>query len=53
MDGLKLLFDDDEWLLLRGSGTEPLIRIYSEANTLAQLEAYIDAGCAFAQGQDA
>ena len=51
MDGLKLLFDDDEWLLLRGSGTEPLIRIYSEANTPEQLDAYLDAGCAYVQGQ--
>jgi phosphomannomutase len=41
-DGLKLLFENGEWLLMRLSGTEPLIRIYTEAaaqaasNKLAQ-----------------
>ena len=29
-DGVKLLFGDDGWLLFRASGTEPLLRIYSE-----------------------
>ncbi|MFN3471695.1 MAG: phosphoglucomutase/phosphomannomutase family protein [Aquificaceae bacterium] len=30
LDGLKLVFEDDGWLLFRASGTEPLIRIYAE-----------------------
>lgn len=34
-DGLKLIFDNDEWILMRPSGTEPLIRIYTEAASLA------------------
>jgi alpha-D-glucose phosphate-specific phosphoglucomutase len=29
-DGLKLIFENGEWLLMRPSGTEPLIRIYTE-----------------------
>ncbi len=33
MDGLKLDFSDDDWILLRTSGTEPLIRCYAEAGT--------------------
>jgi len=33
MDGLKLDFPDDRWLILRFSGTEPLLRCYSEAET--------------------
>ena len=32
-DGLKLIFEDDSWVLLRASGTEPLIRIYAEASS--------------------
>jgi phosphoglucomutase len=32
-DGLKLIFDDGSWVLLRLSGTEPLMRVYSEAGT--------------------
>jgi phosphomannomutase len=32
-DGLKLVFDDGSWVLLRLSGTEPLLRVYTEATT--------------------
>jgi phosphomannomutase len=32
-DGLKLVFDDGSWVLLRLSGTEPLLRVYTEAAT--------------------
>ena len=35
-DGLKLVFDDGAWVLLRPSGTEPLIRIYTEAASPAE-----------------
>ncbi|MCS7384764.1 MAG: phosphoglucosamine mutase, partial [archaeon GB-1867-097] len=31
IDGVKLWIDDDTWILIRASGTEPIIRIYSEA----------------------
>jgi phosphomannomutase len=30
-DGLKLIFEDGSWVLMRPSGTEPVIRIYTEA----------------------
>jgi len=30
-DGLKLIFDDGSWILLRLSGTEPLMRVYTES----------------------
>ena len=30
-DGLKLVFDDGAWVLMRPSGTEPVVRIYTEA----------------------
>jgi len=30
-DGLQLIFDDGSWLLIRPSGTEPVVRIYAEA----------------------
>jgi len=32
-DGLKILFSDGSWVLLRFSGTEPLMRVYTEAAT--------------------
>ncbi|MCS7243480.1 MAG: phosphoglucomutase/phosphomannomutase family protein [Candidatus Calescibacterium sp.] len=37
-DYIKIVEDDKNWIVLRPSGTEPLIRIYSEANTLDQAE---------------
>jgi len=44
IDGLKLRFDDDQWLLLRPSGTEPLVRIYAEATTEEQTNRLLNAG---------
>ena len=38
IDGLQLTFDGGEWILMRPSGTEPLIRIYTEAATPAESE---------------
>jgi phosphoglucomutase len=35
-DGLKLEFDDRSWVLLRLSGTEPLLRVYAEAGSQAE-----------------
>ena len=34
-DGLKLIFANGDWLLMRPSGTEPVVRIYTEAATPA------------------
>jgi phosphomannomutase len=30
-DGLKLIFDDGSWVCYRLSGTEPVVRVYTEA----------------------
>lgn len=32
-DGLKLIFDDGSWICYRLSGTEPVVRVYSEARS--------------------
>ncbi|MDX6693118.1 MAG: hypothetical protein QOF02_721 [Blastocatellia bacterium] len=42
MDGTKLLFDDESWLLFRQSGTEPALRIYSEATSVEKANALLD-----------
>jgi phosphoglucomutase len=34
-DGLKLIFEDGAWVLMRPSGTEPLVRIYAETSSPA------------------
>jgi phosphoglucomutase len=37
-DGLKLIFSDGSWVCYRLSGTEPVVRVYSEARSEADLE---------------
>lgn len=49
-DGVKFVRDDDSWLLLRPSGTEPLVRVYAEATDVAEVERLLDAGCRLVEG---
>ncbi len=44
IDGIKLDFSDDDWMLLRISGTEPLVRCYGEAGSKKELDNLIRAG---------
>ena len=37
-DGLKLIFADGSWVLMRPSGTEPVVRFYAESTSTADLE---------------
>ena len=37
-DGLKLLFEDGSWVCYRLSGTEPVVRVYTEARSEQGLE---------------
>jgi phosphoglucomutase len=37
-DGLKLIFEDGSWVCYRLSGTEPVVRVYSEASSKGGLE---------------
>jgi phosphomannomutase len=43
-DGVKVIFADHSWLLMRLSGTEPLVRIYAEAGSLRKTENLIVLG---------
>jgi len=47
IDGVKLIFDDQTWLLFRMSGTEPVARLYAEACSPKDLKHVIDAGRRF------
>jgi len=38
MDGLKLVFPDGSWILVRPSGTEPIFRLYAESATRPNVE---------------
>ncbi|HKV32935.1 MAG TPA: phosphoglucomutase/phosphomannomutase family protein [Pyrinomonadaceae bacterium] len=42
-DGAKLTFDDESWLLFRQSGTEPVLRLYSEATSIEKMNTLLDA----------
>jgi phosphoglucomutase len=35
LDGMKLAFEDGSWVLIRPSGTEPVVRIYAETASVA------------------
>jgi phosphomannomutase len=41
-DGIKHWLEDGSWLLVRPSGTEPVLRIYSEASTPEQAQLLVD-----------
>jgi phosphoglucomutase len=44
LDGIKLIFEDGSWILIRESGTEPVARVYIEAHSPSDLEALTRAG---------
>ncbi len=43
-DGVKFIARDTSWLMLRGSGTEPILRIYAEAKTDADARKLLKLG---------
>jgi phosphoglucomutase len=43
-DGLKLLFGDGSWVLMRPSGTEPVVRFYAESTSLKDLDTLLEYG---------
>jgi len=44
IDGLKLLFGDGSWVLMRPSGTEPVVRFYAESTSAADLDQLLEYG---------
>ena len=49
-DGFKFFIADGSWLLVRFSGTEPLVRVYTEATSSAAADACVAAGEALVRG---
>jgi phosphomannomutase len=43
-DGVKFVAQDGSWLMLRGSGTEPILRIYAEAQSDADVQKLLRLG---------
>lgn len=50
-DGTKYMLEDDSWVLMRMSGTEPVVRIYVESVSESRLNALIDASRRLVLGQ--
>jgi phosphomannomutase len=44
LDGFKLLLEDGSWLLVRPSGTEPMMRVYAEAGSGDDVRELLAAG---------
>jgi len=38
MDGVKYIMADDSWLLIRPSGTEPVLRVYAEGRAMSMVK---------------
>jgi len=47
-DGFKYVLPDGSWLLIRFSGTEPIMRVYTETSSPERVKAILDAGRALA-----
>jgi phosphomannomutase len=43
-DGVKFIAEDSSWLMLRGSGTEPILRIYAEGRSEADVKKLLRVG---------
>lgn len=43
IDGFKYFFDDERWVMIRPSGTEPVLRTYAEAPTLDEVRVILKA----------
>ena len=46
-DGVKFIAQDTSWLMLRPSGTEPILRIYAEAKSEADVRKLLELGVRF------
>ncbi|QIA26257.1 phosphoglucomutase/phosphomannomutase family protein [Thermaerobacter sp. PB12/4term] len=44
LDGYKLIFGPSRWILFRASGTEPVVRVYAEAESPEEVGALLDDG---------
>ncbi len=44
IDGVKFLFENNAWMLMRPSGTEPMVRIYAESESKQELEEILEQG---------
>jgi len=43
-DGFRFMLEDNSWLLIRFSGTEPILRVYAETTSVARAEKMLEIG---------
>jgi phosphomannomutase len=44
IDGAMFILEDGSWILMRPSGTKPLVRVYAEASNDRELEVLLESG---------
>ncbi len=49
-DGTKYMLEDDSWVLMRASGTEPVVRVYVESSSEEKIKELIEAGRKYVLG---
>ena len=50
-DGTKYMLEDDSWVMMRASGTEPVVRLYVESSSEDKISRLVAAGRKFILGQ--
>lgn len=50
IDGVKFIFADGSWMLMRPSGTEPMVRIYAESESKQDVESLLEVGRQYLMG---
>jgi phosphomannomutase len=50
LDGIKLYVEEIGWVMLRASGTEPMLRVYSETTSLASTRTILEETCSIVRG---